>query len=844
MDSHASEPPRSPSPSASVKSNPAETGQPTNTARAVTNKLLKNVRETPRHRRHTENRSHASGTMEEHRADVVEDLGHVPEVSLEYYKQFVLPHAAYQDHVEEIVQVLEVNGVLKAFEDESGLRWADFPNDPKDSGNTENETFKYMATIAAAIVKAALQVLPGDRQPTTVMECKPHEPAISEGRNGSFISDGHYRVLQSRRPKYFQNATSRTVVVATTDSDIDKLACDRPALEEYKRDDQVDDRNDNIAKLVGNASQAMYAKPTRRFMFGTTIENTSARFWFFSRAIVLTSEPFNFIKDYTHLIRYVLSLSFATEEELGYDLSVTRIAYPLDENPSAHTIQYDYRVGENTYRTIECLSSFRASGLLSRATRVWRVRQLNDPDHRECALKDVWIPSDAKTELEIQQEIFRSIEENCPEIDKEYRKHFMEILQCEVIQTFQKYSDDMPVFVRAPLEKNKEVTLHINKTAKGGRILSGTTVSAPTGGSYANRKDTPALNRLYKGRKHVRVVFADVGMPLSEVRQHDVLFTALANALKGLQYMSMGHYVHRDISAGNIILCNDGTAKISDLEYAKKFLSDGPQNDPKTGTPVYMAVEVQETGYFFLAVQNVKVRGKTPRRPIFLHNYLHHVESLFWVGLHALFSTIPTTYSEMHLTECGPQRQLFNSIFPHRLDGGLGRRHLFIEGDFQNAEDVLPVEYRPALEEFSCLGNALVNKYVAAYNKPNFPQHENFDSVYATGDPDDDLFSLFQAVADAAYNGDTQLLPVEGVGITVPPRVPLFREKSDNGDRADDQTYVDNGSDLSDGVDDEEPPHKMRRKGRNAKQKVSSRSTSVVNGSVGSAQSAGKRKRC
>ncbi len=43
----------------------------------------------------------------------------------------------------------------------------------------------------------------------------------------------------------------------------------------------------------------------------------------------------------------------------------------------------------------------------------------------------------------------------------------------------------------------------------------------------------------------------------------------------------MGHYVHRDISAGNIILCN-GVGKISDLEYAKKFLSQGPVNDPKT----------------------------------------------------------------------------------------------------------------------------------------------------------------------------------------------------------------------------------------------------------------------
>ncbi len=52
----------------------------------------------------------------------------------------------------------------------------------------------------------------------------------------------------------------------------------------------------DFAKLVGDASQHMYADPTRRFMFGTTIEDTNTRFWFFSRAIVLTSESFNFIE--------------------------------------------------------------------------------------------------------------------------------------------------------------------------------------------------------------------------------------------------------------------------------------------------------------------------------------------------------------------------------------------------------------------------------------------------------------------------------------------------------------------------------------------------------------------
>ncbi len=53
------------------------------------------------------------------------------------------------------------------------------------------------------------------------------------------------------------------------------------------------------------------------------------------------------------------------------------------------------------------------------------------------------------------------------------------------------------------------------------------------------------------------------------------------DAVAGLEYMFIGHYVHRDISAGNVLLCGE-MAKISDLEYAKKFLSEGPKNDPKT----------------------------------------------------------------------------------------------------------------------------------------------------------------------------------------------------------------------------------------------------------------------
>ncbi len=234
----------------------------------------------------------------------------------------------------------------------------------------------------------------------------------------------------------------------------------------------------------------------------------------------------------------MLSLSFATAEELGYDLSVTRVAYPLAANSSEHAIQYDYHIGGNTYRTVKCLSSFRASGLLSRATRVWTVCQINDKKHSKCALKDVWVPSDAKTELEIQQDIFGGIEENHPEIGKEYRKkYFMEILECEVVQTSQNCNDDMPVFVRERLEIIGDLALYTPETANVSRTMPGSTISTPTGASHANpdADNKPRPPRLYNGRKHVRVVFTDVGTPLSDIQQPRVLFNALSDALKGIR---------------------------------------------------------------------------------------------------------------------------------------------------------------------------------------------------------------------------------------------------------------------------------------------------------------------
>ncbi|KAK0190698.1 hypothetical protein F5146DRAFT_1195064 [Armillaria mellea] len=680
--------------------------------------------------------------MEDHRLDTVKDIKDLPQVSLKFYENYILPPSIYGEHVDEITKALKANRVLKEIHRESGLRWSDFTNDPKDNGDEENETFKYIATIAAAIVKAAQEVLSEGPKPTTVMECEPHEVAILEGRDSGFKSDGHYRLLQSRRPDYVENATSTTPIEPLawikSKTSTHKLACDLPALEEYERGDEPKAQNFNFKNLIGNVSQAMYADPTRRFMFGMTIENTTARFWFFSRAIVLVSESFDFMKVIVNLILRVY-------------------AYPLPTNTSEHIIH----------------------GPLSRATRVWTVCQINDLQYRKRVLKDVWIPAHAKTELEIHQEIFCSIEKHHPEIGTEYRKkYFVEILKCGVVQTSQNGDDDMSVFVRGCLEIVRDRALSTPETARVSRTMPRSTISTPTGGNLTNSHADNGLQppRLYKGRKHIRVIFADVGTPLSDIRHPRVLFKALSDALEGLHHLYMGRYVHRDISAGNTIVC-DGRAKISDLEYAKKFLSPGPVNDAKTRTPIYMAVEVQATEYLFIrnapvllpdfnhvSAEHEGHEGEPfaedeptaeDDEPPFLHNYLHDIESLFWMGFHALFSTIPATCLQDQLDRRNKQRDLFNAFFPHYLEGSRERRRFFVRGKFLTAKGVLPTEYKHAVQWLLNLRFILAYHYDQVEKFPNFPRHEHFDNVYATDMRNSSLFLAFDATMKAAYNGET-----------------------------------------------------------------------------------------
>ncbi|KAF8880268.1 hypothetical protein BD779DRAFT_1803027 [Infundibulicybe gibba] len=208
---------------------------------------------------------------------VLQELGPVPVVELDWFLSNLLPEASSKSNME---------------------------ND----SNTEIGDF--IKNLTSGGIGRAVATATGDPK------IKSHLSQLSKKNN------------ESQRDGFFALGDEATRIRATGSSEWWDIIC---PIEFNKSRGKAAFEN-NVAEMKWNLNHIMREDPRRRFTFGITIEGTDTRFWFASRSVVLVSKSFDFIKDPRPLIRMMHFLTHASEEQLGYDTTMHRSQSQLSIN--------------------------------------------------------------------------------------------------------------------------------------------------------------------------------------------------------------------------------------------------------------------------------------------------------------------------------------------------------------------------------------------------------------------------------------------------------------------------------------------------------------------------------
>ncbi|KAI0954296.1 hypothetical protein AcV7_007565 [Taiwanofungus camphoratus] len=600
--------------------------------------------DTPAVRKITQDPSYLDGDLEEGRVAVIQELGEsIFEVSVQFFLDNIFPPLRPE---------FDLDGVIQTLKDQNNIsqsgRWRSFPVNPSALLSNENVTFKPLEDIVRQIAMAG-----------------------GLGGNGRLLD---FEINPNRTPKSeFRDSTSRPDgYLILCDKQDGVHWTDIALCAEYKKGKSIIDRNDNVRKIVWGMHHCMRNDPRRRFTMGLTIEDTDTRLWFCSRSETLVTERFNFTTDHKTVVHIFLSLMYAASHEVGWDPTICPVTDSegkvLLDSDGKRRFDITVRSADGTnvvYRTIKILADFGADAPQGRGTRVWEARKLENGE--ECgepvALKDSWIDSDRTRE----GVLYGELRDSDTSIDfQDAMKTFIMTVICDGDVYINGEVDDTRTLMtrgqRIPRDCSKFTVQLIRppaaKLSRSSRVAIGHHHSPE---EYREKHSAPP--RVYHPKTHYRIVLKEVCKPISTVTSLATVFKLLSQVLFVLRVMHRNKWVHRDISAGNILVDKASNVKLGDLEYLKRMNQDGT-HDIRTGTADFMAVEIdaqeykfqvegvstsplQESVPFEAIMASARPSHPTPRvgleipkvpvtqeKPGVKYNPLHDLESCWWLAVY------------------------------------------------------------------------------------------------------------------------------------------------------------------------------------------------------------------
>ncbi|KZV73996.1 hypothetical protein PENSPDRAFT_602068 [Peniophora sp. CONT] len=446
---------------------------------------------------------------------------------------------------------------------------------------------------------------------------------------------------------------------------------------------------DNNEKVVCHMHHIMRNDARRRFIFGLTMENRSVRLWHHNRSTVAVSTALDIHDNWRDIARLFILLGTSTPTELGYDSTVRLLpSRNLDDTPRYEIDVHDSQ-GVVTYVAVQRISDKGADAITGRATRVWKVINKADwslgrdgPYH---VLKDHW-PNDNREVEGILLDEIRSKLSNHPA-----QRHFLTRLHDGMVpvEPFGATDHTSKTIARnVVLEARRTLDISLlqdveSKPATTSSKGSGGSKGVPSipkldGARVSSRRGKPSQD---EPRWHYRIVFDEVGEVLTDLTTYDHVFFALQGTLCALRAMHSLHYIHRDVSAHNILIvdrgevevsapCNEGcpcdgedygtdTPVIMDLEFVENLdLEVGKMHLMRTGTWPFAAFEVAKGDYAVLFQSSGMQTGP------FRQHALHDNEPTFWIALWLVLRSTPFKMPYLSTESAKAAIASFNTLFP------------------------------------------------------------------------------------------------------------------------------------------------------------------------------------
>ncbi|TFK28327.1 hypothetical protein FA15DRAFT_716748 [Coprinopsis marcescibilis] len=687
--------------------------------------------------------------------------------------------------------------------------WTNLLDLPSRMRKTEGEVYKHLeemfTSIRAYQLKRSYHRIPN----------KDREASLFEFRNVPHTN------LSSWVPGVNQRA-AETCFTADREGEMSPLDQTMTTAPDVKL--TYETRQENRIQLLGDVSRLMSSDPRRMFCYAFTVEDDLITLWYFSKSHSVKAGSFSFINSPREFVAAMLPLCFATDEELGFDPKVVRL------KGNSFLYHFPQEDGSDTYfKTLEALAEPRTLRLSSRATRIWKVVQVESPRNlkplgQEMVLKDVWLKDDADTEKQIQNNLFEDIEAfarlpnrgdhpcltYCRQQDKlalnhwldneNYKSLFLSVSH-EYIGPFSKE--------KVPEAWQQQGLFKIPKGRHGTDPC--TTVSSgvdeletiPCDDSYWGTVEMEERN-CGVAKKQCRFVFKEVCTSVHRLTKLGDAIAMLAQCVVALQVMFCAGWVHRDISSGNILAFRSTPddpwcVKLADLEYAKRFSSDCARSDPKIGTPYFMPHEIlaerllhnplmemyANSGSIgaisdsdeedFAELEEPNSEGREVWGAI-KHNWQHDLESLWWILLYLITARIPHQ----------PSRDWALQVFrnSHRLSRT--REQVFTLKIYTTLSPSRVHEpLRPVMKYLEYLRDKMCEYYLRREREGQLDDPATYSGAYSMFI--NAFYKLLKTEGWQNINIDTLELEAQVIAIKKMPFDERKRERTDDNSRSDDR---------------------------------------------------------